>query len=67
MKSNNQIECLEVSTEEILASQSSDIVSNKKALERIDYLKNNKFFVPDFTLDNEILKMRDTVIKLEKK
>ena len=26
MKSNNQIECLEVSTEEILASQSSDIV-----------------------------------------
>ena len=44
MKKNNQIECLEVSTEEITASQSDDIVSNSKALERIEYLKSKNFF-----------------------
>jgi coenzyme F420-reducing hydrogenase beta subunit len=56
MKKNNRIECLEVSSEEILASQSADIVSNSKALERIEYLKSNNFFVPEFTLDDKIFK-----------
>ena len=42
-----------VSTEEILASQSPDIVNNSKALERIEYLKV-KLFVPDFNLDTKV-------------
>jgi len=54
MKKNNQIECLEVSTEEIIASQSDNIVSNSKAMERIEYLKSKNFFVPEFNLDNTV-------------
>jgi coenzyme F420-reducing hydrogenase beta subunit len=66
MKENKQIECLEVSTEEILASQSADIVSNSKALERIDYLRSNNFFVPEFNLDYKIFKKNSFSNKTKK-
>lgn len=54
MSFNNQITSLEVTKDEITASQSKEIVQNISALERIEYLKENNFFVPDFIFDKKI-------------
>lgn len=54
MYENGDINLIEVSTEEILASQSKNIVTNSSALKRISYLKSINKFTPQFKLENDI-------------
>lgn len=54
MKKNGSINLLEVSKDEILASQSKEVVSNSSAIKRINYLNSISKFTPKFKLDNDI-------------